>query len=612
MPSADAFQRNMSALFTPEAKNLTKVKRKLVETAPANGAGREPETEEPAALAAPEEKTPAGVGVLEKAMYLLNIVSQAPAPMTFTQLLRACGLPKGTLHRILATLQREGLLRHDAYSKTFHLGLRFLELAHEVWSDFDLRVAAQDELVVLRDLVGESVHLAVLDGNSAVIIASEDARQTGRVALGVGMRLPLHASAVGKAIAAYLDPRQQQDLLTSTSLDALGPRTITSIDALRSELDLTRSRGYALANQESSDNSVALAAPIFDFEGRPIGAVAIASTTGRLDATRAHNLSAAVMGAARKISHNSGGQSMSLAAKSQPPALANADVHCVSQVPSLLGEAPMWSPRDEALYWVDILTPTIHRYDAVSHTSTETKLGSMLSLVIPKATGGLLIASPGGLMTVDDNGNLTRFSHPEFDRPGNRYNDGKCDRMGRLWVGTMDMGAAANRGNLFRVDADGAWKKMDTGFTVSNGLGWSPDNTRMYFTDSHRKTVYQYEFDLINGTIGNRRPLITLDSSAGSPNGMTVDADGCLWVAMWDDWCVTRFDPEGHEMTRIRMPVPRPTSCCFGGQNLDVLYVTSARVRLAEDLLNSAPLSGSLFAVNIPGVRGLPETTFAG
>jgi sugar lactone lactonase YvrE/DNA-binding IclR family transcriptional regulator len=591
---------------------LTEAKRKIVETTSTSPLSPELESEETATLAVVEDKGPAGVGVLEKAMYLLNIVSQAPAPMTFTQLLRACGLPKGTLHRILTTLQREGLLRHDAYSKTFRLGLRFLELAHEVWSDFDLRVAAQDELVLLRDLVGESVHLAILDGNSAVVIASEDARQAGRISLGVGMRLPLHASAVGKAIAAYLDPLQQQDLLNTITLQALGPRTITSIDALRSELDLTRSRGYALANQESSSDTVALAAPVFDFEGRPIGAVAISGNASRLDAARAHNLSAAVIGAARKISHNSGGQSMSLAAKSEPPALANADVHCVSQVPSLLGEAPMWSTRDGALYWVDILTPTIHRFDAVSRSSTETKLGSMLSLVVPKATGGLLIATPGGLMTVDDVGNLTRFSHPEFDRPGNRYNDGKCDRMGRLWVGTMDMGAAANRGNLFRVDADGSWKKIDTGFTVANGLGWSPDNTRMYFTDSHRKTIYQYDFDLINGVTANRRPLITFDSAAGSPDGLTVDADGCLWVAMWDDWCIVRFDPEGREMTRLRMPVPRPTSCCFGGQNLDVLYVTSARVRLTEDMLNSAPLSGSLFAVNIPGVRGLPETTFAG
>ncbi|WP_230417614.1 SMP-30/gluconolactonase/LRE family protein [Paraburkholderia polaris] len=303
---------------------------------------------------------------------------------------------------------------------------------------------------------------------------------------------------------------------------------------------------------------------------------------------------------------------MSISAKGQPETQSNAEVRCVSQIPSLLGEGPLWSPRDEALYWVDILTPAIHRFDVATGKDTETKLGSMVSLVIPKATGGLLIATPNGLMTIDDSGTLTRLSHPEADRPGNRYNDGKCDRMGRLWVGTMDMGAAPNRGNLFKVDPDGSWIKMDTGFTVANGLGWSPDNTRMYFTDSHRKLVFQYDFDFINGTINNRRPLISFDASAGSPDGLTVDAEGCLWVAMWDEWCIARFDPEGREMTRVRIPVPRPTSCCLGGPNLDILYVTSARVRFAQDVLKSAPLSGSLFAVQIPGVRGIPETIFAG
>lgn len=558
------------------------------------------------------DKSVGGIGVLEKAMALLNIVSKAPAPMTFTQLLHACGMPRATLHRILATLQREGLLQHDAGGKTFRLGLRFLELAHEVWSDFDLRVAAQDELLLLRDQIGESVHLVVLEGHSAVVIAGEQARQSARLSPGVGERLPLHASAVGKAVMAWLDPSQQQHLLESIGLPSLGPRTITSIGALKSELDLTRARGYALAICESSADTVALAAPIFDFEERPIGALAISGTLAELDETRAHSLSAAVIGAARKISHNAGGRSMSISAKGQPETQPNAEVRCVSQIPSLLGEGPLWSPRDEALYWVDILTPAIHRFDVATGRDTETKLGSMVSLVIPKATGGLLIATPNGLMTIDDSGTLTRLSHPEADRPGNRYNDGKCDRMGRLWVGTMDMGAAPNRGNLFKVDPDGSWIKMDTGFTVANGLGWSPDNTRMYFTDSHRKLVFQYDFDFINGTIGNRRPLISFDASAGSPDGLTVDAEGCLWVAMWDEWCIARFDPEGREMTRVRMPVPRPTSCCFGGPNLDILYVTSARVRLAQDVLKSAPLSGSLFAVQIPGVRGIPETIFAG
>jgi sugar lactone lactonase YvrE/DNA-binding IclR family transcriptional regulator len=560
-----------------------------------------------------EGKGGAGVGVLEKAMYLLNIISAAPTSLTFTQLLHSCNLPKATLHRILSTLQREGLLRQDTYTKTFKLGFRLLELAHEVWSDFDLRIAAQDELIRLRDLVGESVCLVVMEGGHIVVVASEEAGAEMRVFTSVGMRLPVHASAAGKAMLAYLDPAQQMSVMDLIAFHPITPKTITSIPDLRSELNLTRARGYAIANQEHAPNVVSVAAPIFDFEGRPIGAIAVSGNGNQFDPARAHNLSSAVIGAARRITHNAGGTPMSIAANFPPENTNDADVRCVSQHRALLGEGPMWSPRDAALYWVDILAPSVHRFDIATGADVEIRLGAMVSVAVPKATGGLLVATPAGLMSLDtDTQRLTHFVHPESDRPGNRYNDGKCDRLGRLWVGSMDMGVAANRGNLFRVNPDGRYKKMDTGFTVCNGMGWSPDNSKMYLIDSFRKTIYQYEFDLLSGTIENRRPLVELDACAGSPDGLTVDDQGCLWVAMWDDWAIVRFSPEGKEMRRIRMPVPRPTSCCFGGNNLDTLYVTSASVRLTEETLASAPLSGSLFAIEIPGVRGLPETSFAG
>jgi sugar lactone lactonase YvrE/DNA-binding IclR family transcriptional regulator len=557
--------------------------------------------------------TGAGVGVLEKAMGLLNIVSSAPAPMTFTELLRTALLPKATLHRILATLMREGLLRHDPYTKTYRLGFRLLELAHEVWSDFDLRLAAQDEMVRLRDSIAETVFLAVLDGDSVVLLASEEASREMRIASKVGERMPVHATAAGKVIAAYLDPSRQLGLLKALPLDAFTPHTLTTVEALRSEFDLTRARGYAIENNEHTDGVVSVAAPILDIEGRPIGAVCITARGERMTGAQAHQLSSTLIGSARTISHNAGGQFMSIQPQAVPQEDSGFAVQCVSETRSLLGEGPTWSPRDGALYWVDILTPSIHCFDTTRALDTEVKLGSMVSVAIPKATGGLLVATPGGLMTFDDTSkSLAPLCHPEADRPGNRYNDGKCDRMGRLWVGTLDMATAANRGNLFRVDPDGSWKKMDSGFTVANGLGWSPDNRLMYFTDSFRRTVYVYDFDLRAGTIANRRPLITLAASDGTPDGLTVDEEGCLWVAVWDAWRVSRYSPDGKELLRIKMPVPRPTSCCFGGSNLDTLYITSASVRLNEEALAAAPLSGSLFAVRIPGVRGLPETSFAG
>jgi sugar lactone lactonase YvrE/DNA-binding IclR family transcriptional regulator len=567
----------------------------------------------PFAAAEVSRGTVSGIGVLEKAMGLLNIVSTVRNPMTFTELLRASSLPKATLHRILATLMREGLLRHDPYAKTYRLGFRLLELAHEVWSDFDLRLAAQDEMVRLRDALIETTLLAVLDGSSVVLVASEEAARDTNQKSKVGLRLPLHATALGKAMVAYLDPMRQLALLQALPMEAYTSRTLTSMQELRSELDLTRARGYAIEYGEHTEDVVGVAAPIFDIEGRPIGAVSVSSRVERMSKAQAHHLSSTLIGAARTISHNAGGQVMSIQPQVVPQEADSFDVQCLSENRSLLGEGPCWSPRDGALYWVDILTPSIHRFDTSTAQDTEIKLGAMVSLAIPKATGGLLVATPGGLMTFDDTTKrLSLLCHPEADRPGNRYNDGKCDRMGRLWVGSLDMGTAANRGNLFRVDPDGNWKKMDTGFTVANGLGWSPDNKRMYFTDSTRRTIYVYDFDLLSGNIANRRNFITLRANEGTPDGLTVDEEGCLWVAVWDAWRVSRYSPQGEELLRIKMPVPRPTSCCFGGPDLDTLYVTSASVRLNEDALRAAPLSGSLFAIKIPGVRGLPETTFAG
>jgi DNA-binding IclR family transcriptional regulator len=480
----------------------------------------------PAELPAEETTVVAGAGVLEKAMHLLNIVSSAPAPMTFTELLRAGSLPKATLHRILATLTREGLLRHDPFTKTYRLGLRLLELAHEVWGDFDLRLAAQDELVRLRNAVRETVHLAVLDAGRVVLIAVEDAGRDVQPGSKVGMKLPVHATALGKVIVAYLDPARQLELLAGLNLTSYSLATMTNLTDLRRELDLTRARGYAIELDEYEIGTVAVAAPIFDIEGRPIGAVAVNATVGRVDAARAHALSSTLIGAARTISHNAGGQLMSIQPRSVPGPEVDFDVRCVAETRSLLGEGPTWSPRDGLLYWVDILTPSVHCYDTARGVDSESKIGSMVSAAIPKATGGLLVATPGGLMTLDlTHKTLAPFCHPEADRPGNRYNDGKCDRMGRLWIGTLDMGTAANRGNLYRVDPDGSWRKMDAGFTVANGLGWSPDNKHMYFTDTPRRNDSGRRRLPVGGGVGRlaRVPLFTAGrgtvahQNAGSP-----------------------------------------------------------------------------------------------
>lgn len=568
---------------------------------------------------ASEASGSAGLGVLDKALALLNIVSAKRAPLSFTDLQRASALPKSTLHRLTQTLVHEGLLRYDAYTKKFQLGLRLLEMAHKVWSDFDLRVAAQDTLTSLRDSLGETVQLAVLNGDELVIVASADAAHDMARTSSVGMPLPVHATAAGKAIVANLDPAQLAKLIERLALRRFTDRTLITKAALRDDFDLARARGYALEEGEFSAQRASIAAPIFDFEGRPIGAITVTGDVSRLKAERLHGLSPVLIGAARNISHSAAGAAMSIAPREQPeqakePKQAPAvEVRCVTRAQALLGEGPIWSPRDNALYWVDILMPSVHTYHAADGSTSEVPLGSMASVAIPKASGGLLLATPGGLMNFDPaTRRMSPLCHPEAERPANRFNDGKCDRRGRLWIASMDMATALNRGSLFRVDGDGSWRKMDTGFTVPNGLGWSPDDSRMYFVDTHRRALYEYDFDLMAGSIANRRTLIEFAPADGRADGLTVDDEGCIWIAMWDAWHIVRYAPDGREIQRIRMPVPRPTSCCFGGPNLDILYVTSASVRLSEQALAEAPLSGSLFSMEIPGVRGLPEATFAG
>jgi sugar lactone lactonase YvrE len=236
----------------------------------------------------------------------------------------------------------------------------------------------------------------------------------------------------------------------------------------------------------------------------------------------------------------------------------------------------------------------------------------LVGAVVPRRRGGLVAAMQNGFKAVDpETGAVSLIANPEADKPGNRFNDGKCDRRGRFWAATMAIDTQPGEGSLYRLDTDGRVSRMDTGFHVSNGLGWSPDNRRFYFTDSGPKRIYVYDFDLEGGAVENRRTFVQVPDGVGVPDGLAVDAEGFVWSAHWDGWCVTRYDPDGKVDRVINLPVPRPTSCAFGGPDLTTLYITSARIRLSAGQLAEAPLSGSVFALQ-SGIRGLPEMPYAG
>ncbi|PKA44662.1 SMP-30/gluconolactonase/LRE family protein [Rhizobium sullae] len=553
-----------------------------------------------------------GVQALTRGIQIVEAVSAEPRGLRFTQLLDETQLPKGTLHRLLQALVDERLLAFDSRDQVYRLAPRLFQWAHKVWDNFDLRGAAEPELERLRDMTGEAIRLGVLDGSMVLYIDQREVPQPLRLNNGVGGRAAPHASGIGKAILAHLSLEKRRALLADIELERLTPNTIIDVEELQRQLDLTKARGYAVSVDEQNTGISSVAAPVLNHRGEPIGAIGIIGPSFRLPVDRLHAFGRDVIEAARRTSGNFGEFAMSLAVKPRPLGPDRSDVRCVIPASTFLGEGPHWSARENKLYFVDILAPAVYTGDTVKGTYTTMQVPELIGFVIPRKRGGFVAAMHGEIRGLDlTSGEITTLSRPEADRPGNRFNDGKCDRAGRLWAGTLAIDTSPDQGRLWRLDPDGRTHEMDRGFHVSNGLGWSPDDKTFYFTDTAKQTIYAYDFDLETGAIANRRIFVAVPEAEGKPDGLTVDAQGFVWSAHWDGWCVTRYDPDGKVERVINLPVPRPTSCVFGGPDMQTLFVTSARIRLSAAQLADAPLSGSVFAIDT-GIRGLQDPMFGG
>lgn len=297
------------------------------------------------------------------------------------------------------------------------------------------------------------------------------------------------------------------------------------------------------------------------------------------------------------------------------------EVECVVEAGSWLGEGPLWSPRERCLYWTDVPAYTVHRFCPATGERAAWKMPEMVASMALRARGGMILATTTGVDAWDpETERRERLVAPDAEWPENRSNDGKCDRRGRFWLGTMqnnlhpdgsDKAMTGSTGNLYRIDADLSCHRMDSGIGISNTFAWSPDDTLMYFADTP-VGIYAYDFDPDSGAIAKRRLFArTDDPSLGFGDGSTIDADGFLWNARWDGGCLIRWAPDGRIDRIVKLPCQRVTSAAFGGDDLGILYVTTARYLLSERELAEQPLAGGVFAFD-PGVRGLPEVPFAG
>lgn len=281
---------------------------------------------------------------------------------------------------------------------------------------------------------------------------------------------------------------------------------------------------------------------------------------------------------------------------------------------STLGEGPVWDEKRQRILWLDILNGKIHSYTPETSEYSFLETGQLTGAVVLTQRGTFLGALRNGFYEIDEPGGTSRFiADPEAHLPENRFNDGKCDPQGRFWAGTMHVPETEVTGNLYVLDTDGSVFHRLSEIGCSNGLAWNSAHDTLYYIDSPTRQVVAYDFDPETAGITNRRVVITIPEGGGFPDGMTIDSEDKLWVALWDGWKIIRVDPlSGTIIGGIDLPAARITSAAFGGPDFSDLYITSARTGLTGRQLEEQPLAGSLFVVKNTGVRGLPAARYGG
>lgn len=278
---------------------------------------------------------------------------------------------------------------------------------------------------------------------------------------------------------------------------------------------------------------------------------------------------------------------------------------------ALLGEGPVWDERNGHLWWIDILAGYLMQYSPEAKENKVFELGEFIGAAALRKNEGLILAMQSGFYFFNEkSGWLKKIIDPEPRQPGNRFNDGKCDPSGRFWAGTMAHDQTKKKGCLYRLNPDLSTEKVLSGVTISNGLCWNRVSGIFYYIDTPEMEILSYQYNQETGEITGGHVVCAIEKTKGFPDGMTIDADGFLWVALYSGGKIIRVNPiDGSIDTEVIVPVPKPTSCTFGGKNLDQLYITTCRENMTEAELKRAPLSGSLFKVNVP-FRGFNADRF--
>ncbi|SCY38832.1 Sugar lactone lactonase YvrE [Nonlabens sp. Hel1_33_55] len=276
-----------------------------------------------------------------------------------------------------------------------------------------------------------------------------------------------------------------------------------------------------------------------------------------------------------------------------------------------LGEGALWDAATQRLYWIDIFGKELHVFDPATSTDKTYDTGSVVGTVVSVNDEKVLVALVEGIYSIDLNtGAVELFSDTTDTEVPGRFNDGKVDPNGNFWVGSMPWDQEARTGKLYKIDAEGNATVMLTGIGISNGIVWTKDKSTMYYIDTKLNNVRAFDYDMNTSTISNERVIITVPEELGNPDGMAIDANDQLWIGLWNGNAVAHYDPKsGKLISKIEVPAHNVTSCAFGGENLDQLFITTASLDMTDEEMEKYPLAGSIFTIK-PGVRGVEAKTF--
>lgn len=545
-----------------------------------------------------------GANLLFKGVRILDLVAELGPRARLTEIAAASRMPTATVHRILLALEKAELLRRDSVTREYRLGAKLIHLARRALEDFDVGTAAHSEMQRLAGNPQHTVLLAVFSGDTVVTINRLDNQYP--IALhAVGQQVPLHSSALGKAVLSALPHSEQVRLIENTVLNGFTAATIVDAETLRGHLEYTANRRYAVDEAETMLGATGVAAAIRNQLGHPIGAIGIYAPATSLDPAQVEALGQDLAETALRISGMMGMNPPEPWSNRRMLLARDNDVEEAIAFDAGLGSSPVWLARQQRLAWVDIT-----RKDILIAAPGDTQVASHALPEVPAsivADGDRLLAMiPQGIVSVSPAGPAM---HTVADMPASaahmRFNSSKCDSRGRLWVTTQDVSISRPIGQLCRVEADGTFVAMAGGFLIPIGLGWSPDDKYLYLCDAPRREIYSWKFDAESGEISERRIFARVPEGNGRPAGLAVDVDGFVWNVQADGWSVTRYDPAGRIERIVPLPVPKPIDCCFGGAERQTLYITTGRLGLPERRLSEAPWSGSILALRCP-VPGVP------